>query len=334
MLNTENLLSFMDCFPIWLIKIKVKFTVYEKIFLTASLMFFITELTLLTSYEVNSIGSVVQTVSYTSGVPSAMVCIWYIWFKNKDPLVSLQEFESFDTDVRFESLKSFDIFIILGVVTSLLWWSITFLYAFFLSGISPMVLTTIYAWGIVNEFQSQVLALKYLILKRFNFIGQRLHGEHILDAISFIRRLVNINDKINTFYSLIATCSLSFFFMNFIEISAWTWLTFGLKRELAGLDKIYGNLLVVFFSFRTLVMTSACAIVNNKTSELQVEVDRSICNGQRCLLIKKQLFVFSLELYHYSLEFTGMELFSVDLDSATAACGQVISFMMVFIQFM
>lgn len=334
MLNTENLLLFMDYFPIWLVKIKVKFTVYEKLFLTASLMFFITQLTLLTSYEVNSIKSVVQTVSYTSGVPSAMVCIWYIWFKSKDPLVSLQEFERFDTDARFESFKSFDIFIVLGVFASLLWWSITLIYALFFSGISPVVLTYIYAWGIVNEFQSQILALKYLILKRLNFIGQRLNGEYILDSIPFIRRLVDINDKINKFYSLIATVSLSFFFMNFIEISAWTWLAFGLKSELPGLDKIYGNLLVFFFSFRTLVMTSACTIVNNKTCELQVEVDRSTSNGQRRLPLKKQLSVFSLELYHYSLEFTGMELFSVDLGATTAAYGQVISFMMVFIQFM
>lgn len=334
MLNTENVLSFMDYFPVWLVKIKVEFTVYEKIFLTTSLVFFITELTLLTSYEINSIKSVVTTVSYTSGVPSAMVCIWYIWFKNKDPLVSLQEFERFDTDAGFESLKSFDIFIVLGFVISLLWWSITFCYALLFSAISLVVLTSIYAWSIVNDFQSQILALKYLILKRFNFIGQRLKREHIFDTIHLTRRLVNINDQINKFYSLIAMVSLSFFFMNLIEISAWTWLTFGLKRELAGLDKIYGNLLVVFFSFRTLVMTSVCTIVNNKTSELQMEVDRAISNGLRCSPFKNQLFVFSLELYHYSLEFTGMELFSIDLFAITAACGQVISFMMIFIQFM
>lgn len=251
MFSTENVLTVFDYVPIWLVKLKVEFTLHEKIFLTAPLLYFVTVLIFYTSYKVDSINAFVTTVSYLFGVPTAVTCLWYIWFKSKDPHASLQEFQKFDSEARFENLKSFDILIILVVFSSGLWWSASLLYVLYFIEISLSIVSVFYAWGVLIFFQIQVLVMKYLIFKRFSFIGQQLKEEHILDKMPLVRRLVNINEKINTFYSLVCLVSLSFFFMNSVETFAWAWLNYGLKKESPQFAKMLGNSLVVISTVRT-----------------------------------------------------------------------------------
>lgn len=337
MITTVQLVTFMDLIPLWVVKMgdTVKFKTYEKLFITSVLIIFMIEI-LMVPITVNTIREFVNTLNYLAGLPASLNCILYIWLKNKEETDYLLDLKSLVRIRRTENSNSSDLLVFAGVlvqITAALMYTLQYTMSYY--GLSPLSFNSAYAWAIVNNFQSQIVVLKYFNIQSFNIIIGQLTRErsNVFAMISTIRELMNNSSKTNQVYSQITAVSYSYCFMNSVTMTANLWMQFGVKKEIYQ-ENEYGIIVgCALFHLLVISVNFICTLECSKVSDIQWKVDLAINNGQADDLCRSQLIVFLQELHHGPLEFTGMDLFAVGCSSYTIACGLIVNFTLVFIQF-
>lgn len=337
MITTTQLVTFMDLIPLWVVKIgdTVKFKIFEKLFITSVLIIFMIEI-LMVPITVNSIREFVTTLNYLAGLPASLNCILYIWLKNKEDTDYLLDLKSLERIRRSKYANSSDLLVFAGVLvqlTAALIYALHYTISYY--GLSPLSFNSAYAWAVVNNFQCQILVLKYFNLQSFNIITKQLtrEGSNVLEMISTIRELMNNSNKTNQVYSQITAVSYSYCFMNSVTMVANLWMQFGAKKEIYQENEYSIIVGCALFHILVISVNVICSLECSKVSDIQWNVDLAINNGQTDNLCRSQLIVFLQELHHGPPEFTGMDLFAVGCSSYAIACGLIVNFTLVFIQF-
>lgn len=163
MITTVQLVTFMDLIPLWVVKMgdTVKLKTFEKLFITSVLIIFMIEI-LMVPIMVNTIREFVNTLNYLAGLPASLNCILYIWLKNKEETDYLLDLKSLARIRRTENSNSSDLLVFAGVllqITAALMYTLQYTISYY--GLSPLSFNSAYAWAIVNNFQSQIVVLKY-----------------------------------------------------------------------------------------------------------------------------------------------------------------------------
>lgn len=337
MITTAQLVTFMDFIPLWVVKIgdTVKFKIFEKLFITSVLIIFMIDI-LMVPITVNSIKEFVTTLNYLAGLPASLNCILYIWLKNKEDTDYLLDLKSLERIRRTKYANSSDLLVfaeVLVQLTAALIYALHYTISYY--GLSPLSFNSAYAWAVVNNFQSQILVLKYFNLQSFNIITKQLtrEGSNDLEVISTIRELINNSNKTNQVYSQITAVSYSYCFINSVTMVANLWMQFGGKKEIYQENEYSINVGCALFHILVISVNVICSSECSKVYDIQWKVDLAINNGQTDDLCRSQLIVFLQELHHGPPEFTGMDLFAVGCSSYAIVCGLIVNFTLVFIPF-
>lgn len=339
MVSVRQMVTCMDLVPVWIVKIGgiVKFKIYEKLFLTCVMVTYIVDI-LTYPLLVNSIKEFVTTIEFLAAIPAALSAVWYIWFKRNEqesPLLDLNVIERLRrTQNCFVSDSLVFIFVLAHFTISLVY---NLKYAILLYGLSFLSFNGTYAWAIIFHFQSQVIVIKHFNIQSLNVIIEKLRSEetNVLEMLSTIRQLLRKISQVNEYYSQIATVAYGYCFSSSVTTVAYVWTQFGTKQEIVYQENGY-DLFVTFVLSLMLVVTVnlVCTSECNKIEEIQWLVHHATSDLQTNQSHRIRLTVILQELLHYPLEFTGMDFFTVGCSSYAVSCGQVVNFMLIFVQFM
>ncbi|KAG8247992.1 hypothetical protein J6590_049335 [Homalodisca vitripennis] len=152
-----------------------------------------------------------------------------------------------------------------------------------------------------------------------------------------LRKLFELNQKLKINYSLRAANSLLAGSLVFLQSISAYWRVYGLHYDIDCLE-YHAPIATVFAHGHYLDELQSIAWsasrLKSLIQSLIFEIDRKITMGELQLNYRKQLEILMLELAHTPVDFTALDFVSVDNNLVTDACSFVMTFMMIFVQFM
>lgn len=332
-----SLIQYLDKTPLLL----VKFGPYKDSKMTKtcfSLMWFcvICHFIYSTQMQVQDIVSFLcSTLVLITTLPWLVCVLWYIWFGNNKQDMTIQDLAVFDRLTLTISDGHLEPAVVLEVILIALLFVTTIFQSVYFNRKSLSKVILYLRQFVVYISVSQLIIYKYLILKRFKVIKQRLIEGNVLRNLSAVRLLIDINSRINELFSPVVTFALLLNTCNSLTILADLWRYFGLSAKPFCVEHVFSTLVLYLMWSKQLVWAiSLCSEVSSQNIILVHELDRLLISKSVSRSVRTQVVVFMNELYHSPTEFVCMDFFTIDNAAVSAFFGLLVNMMMIYVQFM